>query len=120
MDVGSGFRMYDVIINKFMFAISSPDEFLSLCVWESWVLVCICLLAAILLHSIDGCSDLVFWLVFMVFLSAVVLVLLWFACVLDQACCIALMASMHMLLHLFVLYYTARTSEPGSKQTVLH
>jgi len=29
MGVGAGFCMYDVIVNKFTFAISSPDEFLS-------------------------------------------------------------------------------------------
>jgi len=26
--VGAGFNMYDVVVKKFMFAISSPDEFL--------------------------------------------------------------------------------------------
>ena len=28
MGVGAGLYMYDVIVEKFMFAISSPDEFL--------------------------------------------------------------------------------------------
>jgi len=28
MDVGAGLYMYDVVVKKFMFAISSPDEFL--------------------------------------------------------------------------------------------
>jgi len=28
MGVGTGFSMYDVIVNKFTFAISSSDEFL--------------------------------------------------------------------------------------------
>jgi len=28
MVVGAGFYMYDVVVKKFMFAISSPDEFL--------------------------------------------------------------------------------------------
>jgi len=28
MGIGAGFCMYDVIVNKFTFAISSPDEFL--------------------------------------------------------------------------------------------
>jgi len=28
MDVGVGFYMYDVVVKKFTFAISSPDEFL--------------------------------------------------------------------------------------------
>ena len=32
MDVGSGLYMYDVVVEKFTFAISSPDEFLSLCI----------------------------------------------------------------------------------------
>jgi len=30
MGVGSGLYMYDVVVNKFTFAISSPDEFLSI------------------------------------------------------------------------------------------
>ena len=30
MDVGNGLYMYDVVVKKFMFAISSPDEFLYL------------------------------------------------------------------------------------------
>jgi len=29
MGVGAGFCMYDVVVNKFRFAISSPHEFLS-------------------------------------------------------------------------------------------
>jgi len=29
MDVGAGVYMYDVVVKKFTFAISSPDEFLS-------------------------------------------------------------------------------------------
>jgi len=29
MDVGAGLYMYDVVVKKFTFAISSPDEFLS-------------------------------------------------------------------------------------------
>jgi len=28
MDVGAGFYMYDAVVKKFTFAISSPDEFL--------------------------------------------------------------------------------------------
>jgi len=28
MDVGAGLYMYDVVVKKLMFAISSPDEFL--------------------------------------------------------------------------------------------
>jgi len=28
MDVGAGLYMYDVVVKKFTFAISSPDEFL--------------------------------------------------------------------------------------------
>ena len=28
MGVGAGLYMYDVVVNKFTFAISSPDEFL--------------------------------------------------------------------------------------------
>jgi len=32
MDVGAGLYMYDVIVKKFTFAISSPDEFLLLSV----------------------------------------------------------------------------------------
>jgi len=28
MGIGAGFCMYDVIVNKFTFAISSPDQFL--------------------------------------------------------------------------------------------
>jgi len=30
MGVGAGLYMYDVIVNKFEFAISSPDEFLAI------------------------------------------------------------------------------------------
>jgi len=30
MDVGAGLYMYDVVVKKFTFAISSPDEFLYL------------------------------------------------------------------------------------------
>ena len=30
MGVGAGLYMYDVVVKKFTFAISSPDEFLSL------------------------------------------------------------------------------------------
>ena len=29
MDVGAGLYMHDVVVKKFTFAISSPDEFLS-------------------------------------------------------------------------------------------
>jgi len=28
MGIGAGLYMYDVVVKKFMFAISSPDEFL--------------------------------------------------------------------------------------------
>jgi len=31
MGVGAGLYMYDVVVKKFTFAISSPDEFLVLC-----------------------------------------------------------------------------------------
>jgi len=31
MDVGAGLYMYDVVVEKFTFAISSPDEFLYAC-----------------------------------------------------------------------------------------
>jgi len=30
MGVGAGLYMYDVVVKMFMFAISSPDEFLSI------------------------------------------------------------------------------------------
>jgi len=33
MGVGAGLYMYDVILKKFMFAISSPDEFLVTILW---------------------------------------------------------------------------------------
>jgi len=32
MGVGAGLHMYDVVVKKFTFAISSPDEFLSVMV----------------------------------------------------------------------------------------
>jgi len=31
MGIGAGFCMYDVVVKKFTFAISSPDKFLSIC-----------------------------------------------------------------------------------------
>jgi len=31
MGIGAGLCMYDVVVKKFMFAISSPDEFLGFC-----------------------------------------------------------------------------------------
>jgi len=36
MSVGTGFCIYDVIIKKFTFAISSPDEFLFNVVLDYW------------------------------------------------------------------------------------
>jgi len=33
MGVGAGLCMYDVVVEKFTFAISSPDEFLF---WRQW------------------------------------------------------------------------------------
>ena len=33
MGVGAGLYMYVVVVQKFTFAISSPDEFLSFCVF---------------------------------------------------------------------------------------
>ena len=35
MDIGAGLYMYDAVVEKFTFAISSPDEFLSLLVGRS-------------------------------------------------------------------------------------
>jgi len=37
MGVGAGFSMYVVVVQKFTFAISSPDEFLSLLL-STWFL----------------------------------------------------------------------------------
>jgi len=34
MGIGTGLYMYDVVIKKFTFAISSPDEFL----FDEWIL----------------------------------------------------------------------------------
>jgi len=34
MGVGAGLYMYVVVVQKFMFTISSPDEFLFTLVWE--------------------------------------------------------------------------------------
>jgi len=35
MGVGAGLYMYDVVVKKFTFAISSPDEFLSCLMFET-------------------------------------------------------------------------------------
>jgi len=44
MGVGAGLYMYDVVVKKFTFAISSPDEFLflyvKLCYWLTIIIVC--------------------------------------------------------------------------------
>jgi len=48
MGVGAGLYMYDVVVKKFTFAISSPDEFLSTsmlreimwCVYYIWCYTC--------------------------------------------------------------------------------
>jgi len=37
MDVGALLYMYDVIVKKFTFAVSSPDEFLFSLTVEGWV-----------------------------------------------------------------------------------
>ena len=36
MGVGAGLYMYDVVVKKFTFTISSPSEFLFLCECASW------------------------------------------------------------------------------------
>jgi len=35
MGVGAGLCMYDIVVEKFTFAISSPDEFLSYKKWRN-------------------------------------------------------------------------------------
>jgi len=37
MGVGTGLYMYVVVVQKFTFAISSPDEFLSVLIQEIWL-----------------------------------------------------------------------------------
>jgi len=34
MGVGAGLYMHDVVVKKFTFAISSPDEFFYTCIWS--------------------------------------------------------------------------------------
>jgi len=41
--VGAGFCMYDVVVNKFMFAISSPGEFLLAICCRPSVCLSVCL-----------------------------------------------------------------------------
>jgi len=38
MAVGAGLYMYDVVVKKFKFAISSPDEFFFLLAGADWLL----------------------------------------------------------------------------------
>jgi len=60
MGVGAGFYMYDVVVKKFTFTISSPDEFLSVKgmllityhIWQTFTENIICICMFLLNHSL--------------------------------------------------------------------